>query len=73
MKDVKKMEMPISMKIIALKNKLISEINNAKLPTYIILPIIKELYEQINQLDIENTRKEKAEYENSLKGEKDGI
>ena len=67
------MEMPISMKIIALKNKLISEINNAKLPTYIILPIIKELYEQINQLDIENTRKEKAEYENSLKGEKDGI
>ena len=63
------MEMPISMKIIALKNKLISEINNAKLPTYIILPIIKELYEQINQLDIENTRKEKAEYENSLKGE----
>ena len=63
------MEMPISMKIIALKNKLISEINNAKLPTYIILPIIKELYEQINQLDIENTRKEKAEYENFLKGE----
>ena len=61
------MEMPISMKIIALKNKLISEINNAKLPTYIILPIIKELYEQINQLDIENTRKEKAEYEKSLK------
>lgn len=61
------MEMPISMKIIALKNKLISEINNAKLPTYIILPIIKELYEQISQLDIENTRKEKAEYEKSLK------
>lgn len=61
------MEMPISMKIISLKNKLISEINNAKLPTYIILPIIKELYEQISQLDIENTRKEKAEYEKSLK------
>ena len=61
------MEMPISMKIIALKNKLISEINNAKLPTYIILPIIKELYEQISQLDIENTRKEKVEYEKSLK------
>lgn len=73
MKDVKKMEMPISMRITALKNKLISEINNAKLPTYIILPIIKELYEQINQLDIENTQKEKAEYENSLKGEKDGV
>lgn len=63
------MEMPISMKIVSLKNKLISEINNAKLPTYIIMPIIKELYEQINQLDIENTKKEKAEYENSLKGE----
>ena len=61
------MEMPISMKIVALKNKLISEINNAKLPTYIILPIIKELYEQINQLDIENTQKDKAEYEKSLK------
>lgn len=61
------MEMPISMKIIALKNKLINEINNAKLPTYIILPIIKELYEQINQLDIENTQKDKAEYEKSLK------
>ena len=63
------MEMPISMRITALKNKLISEINNAKLPTYIILPIIKELYEQINQLDIENTQKDKAEYENFLKGE----
>lgn len=63
------MEMPISMKIISLKNKLISEINNAKLPTYIILPIIKELYGQINQLDIENTQKEKAEYEEILKGE----
>ncbi len=69
MKEVKKMEMPISMKIIALKNKLISEINNAKLPSYILVPIVKDLYEQLSQLDIQNTQKDKLEYENSLKGE----
>lgn len=63
------MEMPISMRITALKNKLISEINNAKLPSYILVPIIKELYEQLSQLDIQNTQKDKLEYENSLKGE----
>lgn len=63
------MEMPISMRITALKNKLISEINNAKLPSYILVPIIKELYEQLSQLDIQNTQEDKLEYENSLKGE----
>ena len=63
------MEMPISMRITALKNKLISEINNAKLPSYILVPIIKDLYEQLSQLDIQNTQKDKLEYENSLKGE----
>ena len=63
------MEMPISMRITALKNKLISEINNAKLPSYILVPIMKDLYEQLSQLDIQNTQKDKLEYENSLKGE----
>ena len=63
------MEMPISMRITALKNKLISEINNAKLPSYILVPIVKDLYEQLSQLDIQNTQKDKLEYENSLKGE----
>jgi hypothetical protein len=65
------MEMPISMRITALKNKLISEINNAKLPSYILVPIVKDLYEQLSQLDIQNTQKDKLEYENSLKGEND--
>ena len=63
------MEMPISMRITALKNKLISEINNAKLPSYILVPIVKDLYEQLSQLDIQNTQKDKLEYENSLKGD----
>ena len=63
------MEMPISMRLTALKNKLISEINNAKLPSYILVPIVKDLYEQLSQLDIQNTQKDKLEYENSLKGE----
>ena len=65
------MEMPISMRITALKNKLISEINNAKLPSYILVPIVKDLYEQLSQLDIQNTQKDKLEYEQSLKGEND--
>lgn len=63
------MEIPISMRITALKNKLISEINNAKLPSYILVPIVKELYEQLSQLDIQNTQKDKQEYEEFLKGE----
>ena len=63
------MEMPISLKITSLENQLINDINNAKLPTYIVLPIIKEIYEQINKLNIEKTQQDKQEYEKSLKGE----
>jgi len=61
------MEKPISLKILDLKQKIVNDINETKLPIYIIKPIVKEIYDSAIEQDIVQTKKDREEYE---KGEK---
>lgn len=61
------MEKPTSLTIFELKQKLVNDINESKLPIYIIKPIIKEIYDLAIEQDAIQTQKDKEEYE---KGEK---
>ncbi len=61
------MEKPTSLTILDLKEKIVKDINESKLPIYIIKPIIKEIYDKVIEQDIIQTQKDKEQYE---KGEK---
>lgn len=61
------MEKPTSLSIIELKQQLVNDINESKLPIYIIKPIIKEIYDLTIEQDAIQTQKDREEYE---KGEK---
>lgn len=61
------MEKPISLSIIELKQQIVKDINESKLPIYIIKPIIKEIYDLTIEQDAIQTQKDREEYE---KGEK---
>lgn len=61
------MEKPTSLAILDLKEKIVKDINESKLPIYIIKPIMKEIYDKVIEQDIIQTQNDKKEYE---KGEK---
>lgn len=61
------MEKPTSLAILDLKEKIVKDINESKLPIYIIKPIMKEIYDKVIEQDIIQMQKDKEEYE---KGEK---
>jgi len=61
------MEKPTSLAILELKEKIVKDINESKLPIYIIKPIMKEIYDKVIEQDIIQMQKDKEEYE---KGEK---
>lgn len=59
------MEKPIEIKIEELKNKLIQEINSSKLPPFVVEPIIKEIYNQIEEIRKQELAKAQKEYNES--------
>jgi len=61
------MEKPTSLVIFELKQKIVDDINESKLPIYIIKPIVKEIYDRVVEQDVIQMQKDKEEYE---KGEK---
>lgn len=59
------LEKPIDLSIIDLKEKLLDDINDAKLPVTIIEMIVKELLGVIQNTALKEIQKQKMEYENS--------
>lgn len=59
------LEKPIDLSIIDLKEKLLDNINDAKLPVTIIEMIVKELLGVIQNTALKEIQKQKMEYENS--------
>lgn len=57
------MEKPTSLAILDLKQKIVDDINESKLPIYIIKPIVKEVYDRVIEQDIIQTQKDKEEFE----------
>lgn len=58
------MEKPIRITIEETKSKLINVINESSLPDFVLLPIIKDLYVDIENAYKENYYKQKLEFEN---------
>ncbi len=57
---------PTSLIIEDFKNNIISEVNKTNLPASVIEPVMKDIYNQIHILCINQYEKEKKEYEAAL-------
>jgi len=64
------MEKPLNLKIQEFKTQMINIINEAKLPAYILEPIMKDFHLQLQKIEQEELMKSQKEYQNSLKAEK---
>lgn len=60
------MEKPITMIIDETTRELANVCNNSQLPLYILEPIIKDLYLEVQELNKRNSRQERMIYEQSL-------
>ena len=60
------MEKPLNLRIEEIKNNMANVINNAKLPAYILKPVIKDFYIQLENLEKAELIQAQKEYENSL-------
>lgn len=60
------MEKPISLIIDETRRSLISTCNNSGLPTFILEPMIKDIYQEIKLLSNEQLKRDTEEYNNSL-------
>ena len=65
------MNKPANLIVEETKANIVKIINESGLPPYLIEPIIKDLYNQINILKKKELAKSKQEYEDSLKQEKE--
>ncbi len=63
------MEKPLNLRIEEVKNQIANTINEANLPAYILKPIIKDFYMQLQNLEQMDLIKSQQEYENSLKNQ----
>lgn len=66
------MEKPLNLKIQETRDKIADAINEAKLPAYLLKPIIKDLYLELQNLEQDELAKSRMEYEKSLNIEKNG-
>lgn len=66
------MEKPINLKLEEIKNEIANIINDAKLPAYLLKPIVKDFYVQLQNLEQADLIKSQQEYQNSLNSEKNG-
>lgn len=60
------MEKPLNLKIEETRNQIANDINNANLPAYILKPIIKDFYIQLQNLEKTELIEAQKKYENSL-------
>lgn len=65
------MNKPANLIVEETKANIVKIINESGLPPFLIEPIIKDLYNQINILKKKELAKSKQEYEDSLKQEKE--
>lgn len=65
------MEKPIEILIEEAKQNICNAINEAALPHYIMLPILKELYEEYVLLSRQAAVNAKQKYDQALKAEKE--
>lgn len=63
------MKKPLNLRIEEVKNQIANTINEANLPAYILKPIIKDFYMQLQNLEQMDLIKSQQEYENSLKNQ----
>ena len=61
------MEKPITMVVNETRGSLIKTINESNLPPFIIEMMLKDIYTEVNQLNINVSTREKEEYLQSLK------
>lgn len=65
------MEKPISLKLKELKDNLVNEINESRLPMCILRPIIEDIYNQVVRVEQQEYTQDKNAYENSEKEKKE--
>ena len=65
------MNKPAILVIEETKENIINTINESGLPPFLVEPIIKDLYNQINILKQQELEQSKKQYEDSLKQEKE--
>lgn len=65
------MNKPANLIVEETKESIVKIINGSGLPPFLIEPIIKDLYNQVNILKQQELEKSKQDYENSLKQEKE--
>lgn len=63
------MEKPLNLKMQEIKNQIANVINGANLPAYILKPIIKDFYVQLENLERTELIEAQKQYEKSLKDE----
>lgn len=61
------MNKPISVQINEAKNKIVNTINELNLHPSILLPIMKDIYSEVQNIAIQTEQREMEEYNNSLK------
>lgn len=64
------MEKPLNLRIEEIKNQIANTINEANLPAYILKPIVKDFYTQLQNLEQQELIQAQKQYEKSLKDEK---
>lgn len=64
------MEKPLNLRIEEVRNQIANAINEANLPAYILKPVIKDFYTQLQNLEQQELIQAQKQYEKSLKDEK---
>lgn len=64
------MEKPLNLKIEEIRKQIMNIINEANLPAYILKPIIKDFYMQLQNLERQELIQAEKQYEKSLETEK---
>lgn len=64
------MEKPLNLKIEEFRNQIANTINEANLPAYILKPIVKDFYTQLQNLEQQELIQAQRQYEKSLNEEK---
>lgn len=65
------MEKPLNLRIEEIRNEIANIINEARLPAYILKPVIKDFYSQLENLERQELVQAQKDYEDSLKSKKE--
>lgn len=62
---------PLTLRVQEIQSKVVDILNNSQLPAYVLKVMIKELYQQLENIEIEEIKKYNEEQEKSQKKESD--